>query len=43
MATRSGSIDPGLVLWLEEHEHLTPREIATALEQESGLTHSPAR
>ncbi len=23
MATRSGSVDPGLVLWLEEHEHLS--------------------
>lgn len=37
MATRSGSIDPGLVLWLEEHENLTPHEVATALENESGL------
>ena len=37
MATRSGSIDPGLVLWLEEHENLTPHEIATALEKESGM------
>jgi acetate kinase len=37
MATRSGSIDPGLVLWLEEHEHLSPRAVATALETESGL------
>jgi acetate kinase len=26
------------VLWLEEHEHLSPHEIATALEQRSGLT-----
>jgi cation:H+ antiporter len=26
----------GLVLWLEEHEHLPPHEIATALEQRSG-------
>jgi acetate kinase len=37
MATRSGSVDPGLVLWLEEHEHLSPHEIATTLEQRSGL------
>ncbi|MBN9100977.1 MULTISPECIES: acetate/propionate family kinase [unclassified Pseudonocardia] len=37
MATRSGSVDPGLVLWLEEHEHLTPHEVATALERRSGL------
>ena len=32
MATRSGTVDPGLVLWLEEHEHLSPHEVATALE-----------
>lgn len=38
MATRSGTVDPGLVLWLEEHEELTPHEVATALEEESGLT-----
>jgi transketolase N-terminal domain/subunit len=38
MATRSGTVDPGLVLWLEEHEHLSPREVATALEHRSGLT-----
>ncbi len=38
MATRSGSVDPGLVLWLEEHEHLSPHEVATALEYRSGLT-----
>jgi acetate kinase len=37
MATRSGSIDPGLVLWLIEHEHLDPRELADALEHRSGL------
>ena len=37
MATRSGTVDPGLVLWLEEHEHLPPHEVATALEQRSGL------
>ncbi|MEU4443300.1 acetate/propionate family kinase [Actinosynnema sp. NPDC050801] len=38
MATRSGTVDPGLVLWLEEHAGLSPHEVATALEQESGLT-----
>jgi acetate kinase len=37
MATRCGSVDPGLVLWLQEHERLSPREIATALEERSGL------
>ncbi|HEX2307128.1 MAG TPA: acetate/propionate family kinase [Jatrophihabitantaceae bacterium] len=37
MATRSGTVDPGLVLWLEEHAKLRPNQVATALEQESGL------
>jgi acetate kinase len=37
MATRSGSVDPGLVLWLEEHERLAPHEVATALEKQSGI------
>ncbi|MCE3553160.1 acetate/propionate family kinase [Pseudonocardia sp. RS11V-5] len=37
MATRSGSVDPGLVLWLEEHEGLSPREVAETLEKRSGL------
>ena len=37
MATRSGSVDPGLVLWLEEHERLRPHEVAAALEERSGL------
>jgi acetate kinase len=37
MATRSGSVDPGLLLWLEEREGLTPSEIAHALEHDSGL------
>lgn len=38
MATRSGSVDPGLVLWLEEHEGLSSHEVASALEERSGLT-----
>ena len=38
MATRSGTVDPGMVLWLQEHEHLSPHDVATALEQRSGLT-----
>ena len=38
MATRSGSVDPGLVLWLEEHAHMPPGELAAALENRSGLT-----
>jgi acetate kinase len=37
MATRSGSVDPGLLLWLLERERLTERELATMLEHESGL------
>ncbi|HEY0167266.1 MAG TPA: acetate/propionate family kinase [Jatrophihabitans sp.] len=37
MATRSGSVDPGLLLWLAEHEGLAPHAIAEALENESGL------
>jgi acetate kinase len=37
MATRSGSIDPGLLLWLEEHEGLSPRQVADTLEHRSGL------
>ena len=38
MATRSGSVDPGLVLWLEEHAHMPSRELAATLENRSGLT-----
>jgi acetate kinase len=38
MATRSGSVDPGLVLWLEEHAGMPPRELASTLENRSGLT-----
>jgi acetate kinase len=37
MATRSGSVDPGLVLWLAEHHGLAPRELARELEHGSGL------
>jgi len=37
MATRSGSVDPGLVLWLEEHAGIAPSELASKLEHESGL------
>jgi len=38
MATRSGSVDPGLVLWLEEHAHTPSGELAATLEYRSGLT-----
>jgi acetate kinase len=37
MATRSGSVDPGLLTWLEEYEGLSPHEIAHGLEYSSGL------
>jgi acetate kinase len=37
MATRSGTVDPGLVLWLEQHEDLSPDAVATALEHRAGL------
>lgn len=37
MATRSGSVDPGLVLWLEEHAGIPPAELAASLEHRSGL------
>ena len=37
MATRSGSVDPGLVLWLEEHVGMPPGELASTLEYRSGL------
>ena len=37
MATRCGSVDPGLLLWIQEHEGLPPHEIAHSLEHSSGL------
>jgi acetate kinase len=37
MATRSGNVDPGLVLWLEQHAGMDPDELATVLEHRSGL------
>jgi acetate kinase len=37
MATRSGSVDPGLLLWLLERERLSEPEVASKLEHESGL------
>jgi acetate kinase len=37
MATRSGSVDPGLVLWLQEHVGTPPAELAATLESRSGL------
>jgi acetate kinase len=37
MSTRSGSIDPGLVLWLIRYKGISPEAVERALERESGL------
>jgi acetate kinase len=37
MATRSGSVDPGAVLWLLTHQGMTALEVTDALEHHSGL------
>jgi acetate kinase len=37
MATRSGSVDPGLVLWLHEHAGTPAAELDATLEYRSGL------
>jgi acetate kinase len=37
MATRSGAVDPGALLWLLEREEVGVGEMAQALEHESGL------
>jgi len=37
MATRSGTVDPGLLLWLLEHGGISRSELGEALEHESGL------
>lgn len=37
MATRSGSVDPGLLLWLLERTGMAERDLAHALEHDSGL------
>jgi acetate kinase len=38
MATRAGSVDPGLLLWLIEHRGVPAAELSDALEHRSGLT-----
>jgi acetate kinase len=38
MATRSGTIDPGLALWLIEHGGLDVAEVSDGLEHRGGLT-----
>jgi acetate kinase len=37
MATRSGTVDPGLVTWLLQNAGMTVDQVADALEHESGL------
>ena len=37
MATRSGTIDPGLIIWLAQEQGIPVGDIAHALEYESGL------
>lgn len=37
MATRSGSVDPGLLVWLLERTELSESELSEALEHRSGL------
>jgi acetate kinase len=37
MATRSGSLDPSIVLHVQQHHGLTPQQVDTALNRESGL------
>jgi acetate kinase len=37
MATRSGSVDPGILLWVQRHGGLSLTDVEQALEHESGL------
>jgi acetate kinase len=37
MATRSGSVDPGLLLWVQRHGGISVEEAEQALDRESGL------
>ena len=37
MATRSGTVDPGLLLWLATHEEVPVDELSEGLERRSGL------
>jgi acetate kinase len=37
MATRSGSVDPGLVLWLAQQQQVPVAELSEGLERRSGL------
>jgi acetate kinase len=37
MATRAGSVDPGLLLWLQRHRGIEPEEMERALDRDAGL------
>ena len=37
MSTRSGTVDPGLVLWLQQHAGVSSSELSETLERHSGL------
>lgn len=37
MATRSGNVDPGILIWVQQHGGLSVDEVETALEHDSGL------
>ena len=37
MATRSGDLDPGLIVWLLRHQGIEPDTLEDALERRSGL------
>ena len=37
MGTRSGSVDPGLILWLQRHAGMTEPQLTEALDERSGL------
>ena len=37
MATRSGSVDPGLLLWLQRHARITEPDLTDTLDRRSGL------
>jgi acetate kinase len=38
MATRSGTVDPGLVLWLQSQAGLSTKDVSDGLEKAGGLT-----
>jgi acetate kinase len=37
MATRSGTVDPGLMLWLQRHAGMTESDLTDVLDRKSGL------